>query len=171
MPVNEHPQLSFSDVVISGSFFNGQRISAPNRNLHIFRHRHLSSINEMCQAENGQQRSPATDFKRPQIHSPSGFWLSIYFSFIFLLFWLSEGKKRWKSRLFPATGSATGLQQRGQRAVIFRMVAQSAPLSPQTRQGFCRTGCHCPLLSFHAPSPFVCRILRTSSDWRNNASQ
>lgn len=33
MCVNEHSQLAFSDRIISGSFFNGQHISTPDRNI------------------------------------------------------------------------------------------------------------------------------------------
>ena len=56
--VDQHPQLSFTDMIIPRSFLNGQRVSAPHRNVKIvllahialaIRHRHLPPyINSLC---------------------------------------------------------------------------------------------------------------------------
>ena len=50
MLIDQNPQFPFTDVIVPGSFFNGQRVSAPYRNVKIvllvhialaIRHRHL----------------------------------------------------------------------------------------------------------------------------------
>ena len=56
--VDQHPQFPLADVIVAGCFFNGQRVSAPHRNVktvllaHIalaIRHRHLPPyINSLC---------------------------------------------------------------------------------------------------------------------------
>ena len=97
--------------------------------------------------------------------------LFITFSFIFLLLWLSKGRKARSYRLFPgnrpgngiATGSATGCDFPG----FFRREAPSARSLPQIRPAFFHARCQRPLPVLPVPSPFACRILQISGDWRN----
>src|SRR5699024_7104217 len=104
------------------------------------------------------------------------------FSFIFLLLWLSEGRKARSYGLFPgnrlgngiATGSATGCDFPG----FFRREVPSARSLPQIRPAFFHARCQRPLPIqkrqplldlIPVPSPFACRILQISGDWRNTS--